>query len=53
MVQGEGLGKTRWRTFSWVHQFRKLQIWEERYPSRHEALMLIAFAVICLRFARM
>jgi len=52
-AHGSGLGKTRWfieRTLSWLHQLRKLKIREEKYPSTHEALMLLACSVICQRF---
>jgi transposase len=47
------LGKTRWyieRTLAWLHKFGKLKVRTERYPSQHEALMLLACAVICHRF---
>lgn len=50
---GSGLGRTRWvveRTLSWLHQFRKLRLRDERHPSAHEALLLLACGVICLRF---
>jgi transposase len=50
---GSGLGRTRWvveRSLAWLHQFRKLKIREEKYPSTHEALMLIACSLICNRF---
>src|SRR5712671_3437380 len=49
-AHGSGLGKTRWfieRSLSWLHQFRKLKMREEKYPSTHEALMLLACSVIC------
>lgn len=52
-AHGSGLGKTRWfieRSLSWLHQFRKLKTREEKYPSTHEALMLLACSVICHRF---
>jgi len=52
-AHGSGLGKTRWfieRTLAWLHQFRKLKTREEKEPSTHEALMLIACALICDRF---
>jgi len=54
-AHGSHLGKTRWfieRSLAWLHQFRKLKIREEKRPSNHEALMLIACSVICLRFLR-
>jgi transposase len=46
------LGKSRWfveRSLSWLHQFQKLRTREEKKPSTHEALLLIACAVICHR----
>jgi hypothetical protein len=46
------LGKFRWfveRSLSWLHQFKKLGTREEKKPSTHEALLLIACAVICHR----
>jgi transposase len=52
-AHGSGLGTTRWfveRSLSWLHQFRKLKTREEKLPSTHEGLMLIACAIICLRF---
>jgi transposase len=54
-AHGSGMGKTRWfieRTLSWLHQFRKLKIREEKDPANHESLLLIACSVICLRFLR-
>ena len=54
-AHGSGLGKTRWvveRSLSWLHQFRKLKTREEKRPSNHEALLIIACAIICLRFLR-
>ena len=54
-AHGSGLGKTRWfieRTLAWLHQFRKLKTREEKHPSTHEALMLIACSVICYRFIK-
>ena len=50
---GSGLGKTRWvveRTLAWLHKFRKLRIRDERHPSVHEALLLLACSAICYRF---
>lgn len=47
-----GLGKFRWyieRTFSWLHQFRRLRIRWERSPDIHQALLSLAAAVICYR----
>lgn len=54
-AHGSGLGKTRWyveRTLAWLHKFGKLKVRLERYPSQHEALMLIASSVICYRFLK-
>jgi transposase len=54
-AHGSGLGKTRWyveRSLAWLHGFRKLKIREEKYPSTHEALLLIACSIICLRFLK-
>lgn len=50
---GSGLGVFRWvveRTLSWQHQFRKLRLRTERYAEMHEALMLLASAVVCTYF---
>ena len=52
---GSGLGKTRWvveRTLAWLHKFRKLRVRDERRPSVHEALMLLACCAICWRFLK-
>ncbi len=52
-AHGSGLGTTRWyveRTLAWLRQFRKLEIREERHPSTHEALLLLACCIICHRF---
>jgi transposase len=46
---GSGLGVFRWvveRTNAWLHQFRKLRLRTERYASMHEALLLLATAII-------
>jgi transposase len=40
------------RSLSWLHQFRKLRIRDERLAAHHEALMLLACSVICYRFLR-
>jgi transposase len=51
-AHGSGLGKTRWfveRSLSWLHQFHKLRTREEKKPSTHEALMVIACSIICYR----
>ena len=51
-VHGSGLGKQRWvveRTFSWLHQHRRLRIRYERRADIHEAFVSIACSLICLR----
>lgn len=52
---GSGLGKTRWvveRSLSWLHQFRKLRMREETSGSTHEALLVLACAIIAHRFLK-
>jgi transposase len=52
---GSGLGKLRWvveRTFSWLHQLRRLRIRWERHPELHQAFMHLGCAVICQRYLR-
>jgi transposase len=49
---GSGLGVYRWvieRSFSWLHQFRRLRTRYERDPSMHEAFMHLGCAIICWR----
>lgn len=49
---GSGLGRHRWvveRTFTWLHQFRRLRIRWERDPEQHLALLYLAAAIICWR----
>ena len=49
---GSGLGKQRWvveRTFSWLHNFRRLRIRYERRADIHQAMISIACSIICLR----
>lgn len=49
---GSGLGKQRWvveRTFSWLHNFRRLRTRYERRADVHQAMISIACSVICLR----
>ncbi len=49
---GSGLGKLRWvveRTFSWLHNFRRLRTRYERRADIHQAMISIACSVICLR----
>lgn len=47
---GSGLGKLRWvveRTFSWLHQFRRLRIRWERDATLHLAFLSLGCAIIC------
>jgi transposase len=47
---GSGLGKHRWvveRTISWLHQNRRMRVRYEKRDDTHEALMLLAEAMIC------
>jgi transposase len=49
---GSGLGKLRWvveRTFSWLHNFRRLRTRYERRADIHQAMISVACSVICLR----
>ena len=49
---GSGLGGYRWvieRSFSWLHQFRRLRTRYERDPQMHEAFMHLGCAIICWR----
>jgi transposase len=49
---GSGLGIYRWvieRSFSWLHQFRRLRTRYERDPQMHEAFMHLGCAIICWR----
>jgi transposase len=49
---GSGLGKQRWvveRTFSWLHNFRRLRTRYERRADIHQAMISVACSVICLR----
>jgi transposase len=51
-THGSGLGRHRWvveRTFTWLHQFRRLRIRWERDPEQHLALLHLAAAIICWR----
>jgi transposase len=46
---GSGLGKLRWvveRTFSWLHQFRRLRIRWERDATLHLAFLSLGCAII-------
>jgi hypothetical protein len=40
------------RSLSWLHQFRKLKMREEVSGSTHEALMLLACAIIAHRYLK-
>lgn len=47
---GSGLGIYRWvveRTFSWLHQFRRLRTRFERRAELHEGLMSLGCGLIC------
>jgi transposase len=49
---GSGLGRQRFvveRTLSWFHQFRKLEMHEERNAATYEALSRFARALIALK----
>ncbi len=51
-AHGSGLGKQRWvveRTFSWLHNFRRLRTRYERRADIHQAMISVACTVICLR----
>ena len=46
------LGRQPWvveRTFTWLHQFRRLRIRWERDPQQHLALLYLAATIICWR----
>ena len=52
---GSGLGAQRWvveRSFTWLHQFRRLRIRWERDPDQHLAFMHLACAIVCWRRLR-
>jgi len=45
-----GLGVVRWvveRTLSWLHQFRRLRMRDERRDDIHEAFLQLGCALIC------
>jgi transposase len=49
---GSGLGRCRWvveRTLSWLHQFRRLLVRDERRADIHEGFLAIACCLICWR----
>ncbi len=51
-AHGSGLGEQRWvveRTFSWLHNFRRLRTRYERRADIHQAMISVACSVICLR----
>lgn len=50
--EDRGLGVLRWvveRTFSWLHQFRRLRVRYERRADIHQAFLMLGCIVICLR----
>ena len=52
---GSGLGVFRWvveRTFSWLHQFRRLRVRYERRADIHQAFLIIGCIIICHRIYR-
>ena len=52
---GSRLGRERWvveRTFSWLHQYRRLRIRYERRADIHEAFLSLACSLICLKQVR-
>ncbi len=40
------------RSLSWLHQFRKLRMREETSETTHEALMLLACAIVAHRYLK-
>jgi len=49
---GSGLGKWRWvaeRTISWLHGFRHLRSRWERRADIHQAFLILAACIICIR----
>jgi transposase len=49
---GSGLGRYRWvveRTFSWLHQMKRLLVRYERRADIHEAFLALGCCLICLR----
>jgi transposase len=49
---GSGLGKYRWyveRTLSWLHNFGRLRVRKDKSPEIHQAFLMLANALICLR----
>ena len=40
------------RSLSWLHQFRKLRMREEVSDCTHEALMLLACAIVAHRYLK-
>lgn len=49
---GSGLGRYRWvveRTFSWLHQMKRLLVRYERRADIHEAFLAVGCCLICFR----
>ena len=49
---GSGLGNCRWvveRTFSWLHQMKRLLVRYERRAEIHEAFLALGCCLICYR----
>ncbi len=49
---GSGLGRCRWvveRTFSWLHQMKRLLVRYERRADMHEAFLALGCCLICFR----
>jgi transposase len=49
---GSGLGRYRWvveRTFSWLHQMKRLLVRYERRADIHEAFLALGCCLICFR----
>src|SRR5262249_55306782 len=52
---GSGLGRERWvveRSLSWLHQYRRLRIRNERRADIHEAFLALGCSLICLKLLR-
>jgi IS5 family transposase len=49
---GSGLGRYRWvveRTFSWLHQMKRLLVRYERRADMHQAFLALGCCLICFR----
>jgi transposase len=49
---GSGLGRYRWvveRTFSWLHQMKRLLVRYERRADIHDAFLALGCCLICYR----